>query len=147
MDMVSAAPSAHRSPRMVSEPFLLRETAVHTELAGTRNRFGEPLNLKILSLQQRLCFDSYDAKQLLRRSLRWVRPETGLGIPHGTTYSLPITSLMQVGPGLSRTPNFFTVLALLELRLPLKIDPLQTYFPKITSRVTEDAAWLPIRCT
>lgn len=68
--------------------------------------------------------------------------ETGLGIPKWdrlfAAYDIP---LMEIGPGFERNPEFlgrfnsYTASAFL-----VRIDPQQTYFPKITSRITKDGS-------
>ena len=68
--------------------------------------------------------------------------ETGLGIPQWdhlfAAYNIP---LMQVGPAFEQDTEFLHRFSTIGASAFLvKIDPLQPYFPKITSRVTEDGS-------
>ena len=64
--------------------------------------------------------------------------ETGLGIPNWeplfAAYDIPV---MRIGPGFESDPEFLQRFNAVGARAFLvKIDPMQTYFPKISSRVT-----------
>jgi acetolactate synthase-1/2/3 large subunit len=64
--------------------------------------------------------------------------ETGLGIPNWeplfAAYDIP---MMRIGPGFENDPEFLERFNAVGARAFLvKIDPMQTYFPKISSRVT-----------
>ena len=64
--------------------------------------------------------------------------ETGLGIPNWeplfAAYDIPV---MRIGPGFESDPEFLERFNAVGARAFLvKIDPMQTYFPKISSRVT-----------
>ncbi len=64
--------------------------------------------------------------------------ETGLGIPNWeplfAAYDIPV---MRIGPGFENDPEFLRRFNAVGARAFLvKIDPMQTYFPKISSRVT-----------
>jgi acetolactate synthase-1/2/3 large subunit len=64
--------------------------------------------------------------------------ETGLGIPNWeplfAAYDIP---MMRIGPGFENDPEFLQRFNAVGARaFIVKIDPEQTYFPKITSRVT-----------
>ncbi len=64
--------------------------------------------------------------------------ETGLGIPNWeplfAAYDIPV---MRIGPGFERDPQFLERFNSVGARgFIVKIDPMQTYFPKISSRVT-----------
>jgi acetolactate synthase-1/2/3 large subunit len=68
--------------------------------------------------------------------------ETGLGIPKWdhifAAYDIP---LMELGPGFELDAEFlrrFNETG--PMGFVVKIDPKQTYFPKITSRMTEDGS-------
>jgi len=68
--------------------------------------------------------------------------ETGLGIPQWNhifaAYGIPI---MEVGPGFDQDPKFLDAFnATGAAAFLVKIDPNQTYFPKITSRITSEGS-------
>ena len=68
--------------------------------------------------------------------------ETGLGIPQWNhifaAYAIP---MMEVGPGFEQDPRFLDAFnGTGAAAFLVKIDPNQTYFPKITSRITSEGS-------
>ena len=75
--------------------------------------------------------------------------ETGLGLPDWeklfAAYGVPV---VHCGPRFAKDQGFLTLFNGKNCAAFLMaIDPEQTYFPKITSRVTATGAWNPIRCS
>ena len=68
--------------------------------------------------------------------------DTGLGIPQWNhifaAYEIP---MMEVGPGFDQDPKFLNAFnATGAAAFLVRIDPNQTYFPKITSRITSEGS-------
>jgi acetolactate synthase I/II/III large subunit len=68
--------------------------------------------------------------------------ETGLGIPRwGHIFAAYDIPMMEIGPGFECNPEFLDRFASTGAEaFVVKIDPNQTYFPKITSKITKDGS-------
>ena len=117
-----------------------RRRRVHPEPAGARDRGRERPAAQDLPVQQRgLRVDPDDAAQLLRRRLPRLRHEDRPGFPElaGVVRCVPASRSWSWIPTWSSSAGFRELFASDgPAGFILPIDPEQTYYPKITSRVT-----------
>ena len=99
----------------------------------------QQLYLKVLHLQRwRLRLDPHDPAKLFRRAgTSAAISGPGSGCPTGRRFSPPTASPRCHGPGFAHDPPFRALfLSPGVAAFLVRLDPEQTYFPKISSRVT-----------